>query len=406
MPRGKKSQTKTNALKPNSEIKTIFSSFQADLNRQNAIDKKDKIVPKKIQEFRSKKMEAIVNDVIIKVSKPLNRTSTISRVTSNQTITDFCVGCTISRHFITSVLNILKIALGENYNEIVDIQFIFDLFLLYKYRLFHTTDVDTGTTIPIKSDISISYLTLSLFANELNQNSITIINETINFGYAVPYDIRLADHPLFKQTGAHVPLNSNLVSFEQLNAINILNESIHKIVQLLNICSKYMATNDIMLQLEWKTQIEKTLTKEYLIEHGQNSIISLGSREYKNDNNLNKLNNWNVLGHPPRDGFVTFSDNDNNGTQDGFHSIFVYNVEEDVLILQNSYEDQGILMESLSGAEMSGLKYHITDESMKYIFDIMKLILVERSDYWKKFKGGKTKTRKGRRKTRKQNKLK
>jgi hypothetical protein len=66
-------------------------------------------------------------------------------------------------------------------------------------------------------------------------------------------------------------------------------------------------------------------------------------------------------------------------------------------------------MMSISGVPITGVLYELNTESFSFIYDLVKLILVPRSNYLNQFGGGKTKTRKhrkSRRKTRKQNKLK
>ena len=360
----------------------------------------NKIIPKKIE---AKKMEAKINKVMVSSMK---RGVTVGSINIDQGDTEFCVGCTIARHFVTFVFDTLK---KNNYTNYT-IEDIFYLIVLYKYRLLYTKNIDTGAIMSIDQTQPISYLPLSIFANELNQNNIRMIDGGILFGYAVPYDIKFADNSSFAQTGSVLPSHTNSITFEELTKIGINSDSTVRIVQLLDLCSSFIKNTGQQVNIYFKTKKDKTLTMNDLITHGQNSIISLGAL----DNSLDDTpNNWYTLTHTPRGGDVTFTKEKNIGTSMGYHSIYGYNVitkdGKYVLILKNSYQDQGTPMMSISGVPITGVLYELNTESFSFIYDLVKLILVPRSNYLNQFGGGKTKTRKhrkSRRKTRKQNKLK
>jgi hypothetical protein len=386
------SQTKKNAL--TGQIKITMDDLNLGLNPLKTIKEKRE----------AKKMEAEINNVF--VSANMKRGATVASINIDQGDTDFCVGCTIARHFVTFVFDTLKKNNYTNYTT----KDIFDLIALYKYRLLHTTNVDTGAIMPIDKTNSISYLPLSIYANELNQNNIKMIDDGISFGYAVHYDITFADNSSFAQTGSVLPSHTYSITYEELNKIGIFYGSTKRIVNFLNLCSTYIANDNKQVNIYFKTK--KDLTMNDLITYGQNSIISLGALD---NSHHDTMNNWYKLTHTPRGGDVTFRQNNNIGDHNEFHSIYGYNVisedGKDVLILKNSYKDQGTSIISISGVPITGVLYELDAESLSFIYDLVKLILVPRSDYWKQFKGGKTKAktrkhRKGRRKTRKQNKLK
>jgi len=193
----------------------------------------NKIIPKKTE---AKKLQSVINEVTMS-AKMMKRGATVGSINIDQGDTEFCVGCTIARHFVTFVFDTLK---NNNYTDYTT-KDILDLITLYKYRLLYTTNVDTGAIMPIDKTNSISYLPLSIFANELNQNSITMIYDGISFGYAVPYDTILADHPSFKQTGSVLPSHTNSITFEELTKIGIDYDSTERIVNFLNLCGTYIA---------------------------------------------------------------------------------------------------------------------------------------------------------------------
>lgn len=365
----------------------------------------NKIIPKKIE---AKKMEAKINKVMVSSMK---RGVTVGSINIDQGDTEFCVGCTIARHFVTFVFDTLK----ENRYTDYTIKDIFCLIKLYKYRLLYTKNKDTGAIMPIDKTNSISYLPLSIFANELNQRSIQMIDSGISFGYAVHYDTKFADNSSFAQTGSVLPSHTNEITFDELQSIGIDSESTVRIVKLLNLCSDFIASNGLQVDIIFKTKNENTLTINDLITHGQNSIISLGALD---NSDHDTKNNWYTLTYTPRGGDVTFTNEKNIGDHYEFHSIYGYNIMKDAAgkdwyILKNSYQDQGTPMMSISGVPITGVLYELNTDSFRFIYDLVKLILVTRSAYWRRFGGGKTKTktktRKYRnlpRKTRKQNKLK
>ena len=159
----------------------------------------------------------------------MKRGVTVGSINIDQGDTEFCVGCTIARHFVTFVFDTLK---KNNYTNYT-IEDIFYLIVLYKYRLLYTKNIDTGAIMSIDQTQPISYLPLSIFANELNQNNIRMIDGGILFGYAVPYDIKFADNSSFAQTGSVLPSHTNSITFEELTKIGINSDSTVRIVQLL-----------------------------------------------------------------------------------------------------------------------------------------------------------------------------
>ena len=398
----RKSERKSDVFKqPTSITVTDVTENNANLTTN--------IIPTKI---KANKLEAAINEVKMSANMGMKRGVTVASINVDQGDTQFCVGCTIARHFVTFIFDTLKENNYKNYTtEDITTKDIFYLIKLYKYRLLYTKNIDTGAIIPIDQTQPISYLPLSIFANELNQNSIRIIPDIgISFGYAVPYDTTFADNSFFLQSGSVLPSHTNSITFEELNNIGIFYGSTLRIVKLLDLCSTFIAKKGQQVNIYFKTKKDRNLTMNDLITHGQNSIISLGALDNSHDDTSN---NWYTLTHTPLGGDVTFTKEKNKGTSMGYHSIYGYNVikkdGKDVLILKNSYQDQGTPMMSISGVPITGVLYELNTESLSFIYDLVKLILVPRSDYWKKFKGGKTKTRKhrkARRKTRKQNKLK
>jgi len=97
-----------------------------DVTENNAT----KIIPKIIEDKKLKaaikKMEAKINKVT--VSAKMKRAATVGLINIDQGDTEFCVGCTIARHFVTFVFDTLK---KNNYTNYT-IEDIFYLIVLYK----------------------------------------------------------------------------------------------------------------------------------------------------------------------------------------------------------------------------------------------------------------------------------
>jgi hypothetical protein len=325
----------------------------------------------------------------------------------NQGVTDFCVGCTISRHFVTILTEILKL---EGQTLTLDIGL--KLFKLYMFRCTHLRNRENDIFEERDEKDVVPYAYLSLFMNEINQGSFELIFDrfyghySISTGHATPIVDKAISHEILNQNNDIEHPLSDTFSVDELSPFieDITENDIQEIHRILMSCHQILTSNNkkliihTMIQGTDKGEVSPSVMLDYLKRNGQNSIITLESAEL-----TNTTDNWDVLEHPPRDANITFSKDRNDDTLFQFgHSVMVYDVADSIIYIKNSYPDNGPSLKSRSGANMSILKYQLTPDSVTFIKDCVKIEIVDLV----KAKGITKKRRKTRRKTRKQNKLK
>jgi len=387
-------------------------------------DAKIKKITQKVKDAKNKKQEGKqkLKEVLSNLKRKLDAPSimislpkqskgaSFSPITIdiNQGNTQFCVGCTISRHFITILTEILKF---KGHTLTLDIGM--KLFKFYMFRCTHLRNKDNDILEEREETDVVPYTYLSLFMNEINQGSFELILDRvyrhyiISTGHATPIVDKAMSHEILNQNNDEHPL-SDTFSVDELSPFieNITENDIQEIYRILMSCHQILNVNNKKLIIHTIIQgtdngeVSANIMLDYLKRNGENSIISLESAEL-----TNKIDNWDVLEHPPRNADITFTEERNDETllQSG-HSVIVYNVVDSIIYIKNSYPDNGQIIKSRSGENMSILKYQLNLDSVTFIKDCVKIEIedvVKAKGFSKKQKKTKTK-----RKTRKQNKLK
>ena len=246
--------------------------------------------------------------------------------------------------------------------------------------------------------------------NEINQGSFELIrldgHYSISTGHATPIvDKAMSHETLMQNNDIEHPL-SDTFSVNDLSKFieDITDNDIKKIFDILRFCHVTLSNKHKKLRISVVIQGTDDNPEDmlnYLRENGQNSIITLSSAGPEN---------WDILEKPPRDADVTFKEERNDIAREQHeHSVIGYDVDEHSNIyIKNSYPYNGPIMKSRSGANMSILKYQLDLESVKFIKDCIKIIIVDNDVAKAKgiSKKNKRKQKKTKRKTRKQNKLK
>ena len=108
----RKSERKSDVFKqPTSITVTDVTENNANLTTN--------IIPTKI---KANKLEAAINEVKMSANMGMKRGVTVASINVDQGDTQFCVGCTIARHFVTFIFDTLK---ENNYKNYTIFRFCF-----------------------------------------------------------------------------------------------------------------------------------------------------------------------------------------------------------------------------------------------------------------------------------------
>jgi hypothetical protein len=384
-------------------LKNVTQKVKDAKNKKNQDGKKEL---KKALKNLTIKLNA--QPIIFSSLKQPNDVFTPKSIDINQGVTDFCVGCTISRHFITILTEILKLE-GHTLTENIGMKLI----KFYMFRCTHLRNKENDIFEERDETDVVPYTYLSLFMNEINQGSFELIFDRvyrhyiISTGHATPIVDKAISHEILNQNNDIEHPLSDTFSVDELSPFieDITENDIQEIYrilischQILNVKNKKLIIHSIIQGTD-KGEVLPSIMLDYLKRNGKNSIISLESAELNIPSNMD---NWDVLEHPPRNADITFTKERNDETLPQFgHSVMVYNVDFHFLYIKNSYPNNGPLIENVRT-----LKYQLNPDSVTFIKDCVKIEIV---DDVKKAKGITKKTRKHnklKRKTRKQNKLK
>lgn len=327
----------------------------------------------------------------------------------NQGFTNFCVGCTISRHFVTILTEILKLA-----KVTLNLDIGMKLFQFYMFRCIYLRDKDNGEFLKREETDVVPYAYLSLFMNEVNLGHFELIklNEhySISTGHATPIvDIAMLHETLMQNNDVEHPV-SDTFSIAELSPFieGITENDIQEIFTILTTCFQILSSKKKNLVIRVVIQgtdmggVPPEYMLDYLLQNGQNSIITLSSAELDTF-----TDNWDILENPPRDADVTFKKERNDiNVEQSEHSVIGYDVDSDILYIKNSYKNNGPIMKSRSGANMSILKYNLNLDSVQFIKDCIKIEIVDDIAKAKGTRRKHKKIRRKQRKSRKQNKLK
>lgn len=310
---------------------------------------------KKHQKGISKAVEEI-NGVLLKAPKKLLKVSPVE-FDIDQSQTPFCVGCSIARVILYTIVKYCSFYLAPD-----------DITMLYAFYIYCITSNIDGIR-----QTEISYSWLELFINQLNQNSIILINDTISLGYYVS----TYNNALFQQGLDPSPNKSYTKEELSQHGINI-----DRLFEILNNCAQNIANKKIRLQLKRIKGGSNII--QYFKTHPttQNAILSFC------------VGNLQILENPPRDGDVTNAFSVSNAG----HAMYLYKINNSnpnnvELIIKNShyFNSNGPPTTTNSGKKANTLKISLNTINPA---SIRNLTFVEEVKI-----GGGTKTRK-------QNKLK
>jgi hypothetical protein len=272
-------ERKNNVLKGHIKIKPadIFTDFDS--------------LPNKAKKNVSRAVTEI-NGVFLK-----SAAKNMSPVSFNidQADTPFCVACSNARVIVYKIIKYYSTLSPD------------DIEMLYKFYIYcQTKDA---------RQISISLSWLELFINQLNQNSIRLMEigeKTISLGYHVT----AYNKSVFTQ-GQDPSSNESYTERE----LKVLGIDIDRLYEILNTCAEYMASSHIHLKLKSINGGPNII--QYLKDHPntQHAILSFF------------VGNKQILENPPRDGDIT---NAFRVSNEG-HAMFLYKIIGNNLMIKNSY---------------------------------------------------------------------
>lgn len=385
-----------------------------------------KVIDTKVKEGKTELKQALTNLKIKLDAKPIAQSIYFSHLKQpnnivqytpisedvSQGFTNFCVGCTISRHFLTIIVDILKLN-GDMLNRNIGTK----LFKFYMFRCIHLKNKDNGLFEKREDSDVVPYSLLVLFMNEVNYGNFQLFvdkfygNYSISTGHATPIVDKSMSHASFSQNNDKEHPASDIFSVDELSHFidGISENDIQEMYAILTNCSTILHSQTKKLMIHSIIFREPQYIIDYLLENGKDSIITLASAEIGTPENPD---NWDTLEKPPRTLDITFKASRNRtDIEQAEHSVVGYNIfyEGSVpfIYIKNSYKDNGQIVKSRSGANMTILKYQLDLESVKFIKDCVKVSIVDDVEKAKGIsKKNKRKQKKTKRKTRKQNKLK